>query len=100
MGVLPGIPVRVKGTVVTTAALKLVPPDRVEVRVKGTSVKNSNVPIFDQMLDDMDMELPVGSAYEQLLGKNPTSVLRTFYVDESIRITRDCDDNFYVWTRM
>ena len=100
VGVLPGIPVRVKGTVVTTAMLKVILPEEWDVSVKGTSVKNSNVPIFDQMLDDMDLELPVGSVYEQVMGKNPTSVLRTFYVDESIRITRDQDENFYVWTRM
>ena len=100
VGVLPGIPVRVKGTVVTTASIKVLPPDIHELRVKGTSVKGSNIPIFDQMLDDMDLELPVGSVYEQLMGTNPTSVLRTFYVDESIRITRDQDENFYVWTRM
>jgi len=100
VGVLPGIPVRVKGTVVTTAALEVILPEEWDIRVKGTSVKNSNVPIFDQLLDDMDLELPVGSVYEQVMGKNPTSVLRTFYVDESIRITRDQDENFYVWTRM
>ena len=100
VGVLPGIPVRVKGTVVTTASLKVMPPEEWDVKVKGTSVKGSNVPFLDQMLDYMDLEVPVGSLYEQLLGKNPTSVLRTFYVDESIRITRDCDENFYVWTRM
>mmetsp|Transcript_16121 Transcript_16121/g.35857 ORF Transcript_16121/g.35857 Transcript_16121/m.35857 type:complete len:294 (-) Transcript_16121:122-1003(-) len=100
VGILPGIPFRIKGTVVTRAKLTVNPPEEWDVKVIGTSVKASNVPFLDQLLDDVDLELPVGSLYEQLLGKVPVSELKTFYVDEGLRITRDVDDNFYVFTRI
>ena len=99
MGVLPGIPFRVKGTVMTRATIEVFNPETWEVKVVGTSVGGSNIPFLDQLLDDVDMELPVGSLYEQLLGQVPVSTLKTFYVDEGLRITRDVDDNFFVFTR-
>ena len=69
MGVLPGIPFRVKGTVMTRATIEVFNPETWEVKVVGTSVGGSNIPFLDQLLDDVDMELPVGSLYEQLLGQ-------------------------------
>jgi hypothetical protein len=57
------------------------------------------VPFFDQYLDDSGLELPVGEAYKAISGSVPVSVLKTFYVDEGMRISRDVDDNFFVFTR-
>eukprot|EP00956_Cyclotella_meneghiniana_P012381 scaffold17608_cov75-Cyclotella_meneghiniana.AAC.3 len=100
VGLLPGLPFVVKGTVVTTADLTVIPPETMELRVRGTKVKGSNVPFFDQYLDDNSVELPVGDLYQTLNGDIPVAVLRTYYVDEAMRITRDIDDNFYVFTRL
>uniref|UniRef100_A0A7R9Z4E9 Plastid lipid-associated protein/fibrillin conserved domain-containing protein n=1 Tax=Pseudictyota dubia TaxID=2749911 RepID=A0A7R9Z4E9_9STRA len=99
VGLLPGLPVRVKGTVVTTAGLKVVAPETWELTVRGTRVTGSNVPFLDEYLDDVKVELPVGDFYSTVLGNTPVSTLKTFYVDDSIRITRDCDENFYVFSR-
>lgn len=99
VGLLPGLPVRVKGTVVTSSDLSCTAPETWEMTVRGTKVNGSNVPFLDSYLDDNAVELPVGDAYQAISGSIPTAVLKTYYVDEGMRITRDIDDNFYVFTR-
>jgi len=99
VGLFPGMPFRVKGTVVTTAQLDVVGPESWEVTVQSTTVKGSNVPFLDQFLDDYPIEVPVGDIYGMIRGEVPVAVMKTFYVDEGIRITRDVDDNIYVFSR-
>ena len=99
VGLLPGLPVQVKGTVITSALVSVIAPESWELEVKGTKVKGSNVPFLDAFLDDSNLEIPVGDAYKAVSGSVPISTLKTFYVDEGLRITRDVDDNFYVFTR-
>ena len=99
VGVVPGLPFRVKGTVVTTAALKVTSPDMWELQVESTQVKGSNVPILNQFMDDLKLELPVSTAYQTLTGDVPKIPVKTYYIDEGLRISRDVDDNFFVWTR-
>jgi hypothetical protein len=41
----------------------------------------------------------VRDVFTTLLGDTPVVLLKTYYVDEGIRITRDVDDNFYVFSR-
>jgi hypothetical protein len=76
VGVLPGLPFRVKGTVVTTASLRAVSDDTWETRIIGTSVKGSNVPIFNQFLDDLNLVIPFNSLYEQITGSVPVVSLK------------------------
>lgn len=99
VGLVPGLPVRVKGTVVTSADLNAIAPETWEMTVRGTKVNGSNVPFLDQYLDDNAVEIPVGEVYKTLNGDVPIAILKTFYVDEGMRITRDVDDNFFVFTR-
>jgi len=99
VGLIPGLPVRVKGCVVTTAELTATAPETWEMKVRGTKVNGSNVPFLDQYLDDNAVEVPVGEVYQAMSGSVPTAVLKTYYVDEGMRITRDIDDNFFVFTR-
>jgi hypothetical protein len=99
VGLLPGIPVRVEGTVVTSATLRVVSPETYETQVQTTLVKGSNIPLFNQFLDDLKFELPVGDFYKTIQGKVPVVSFQTFYVDDALRITRDVDDNFFVFTR-
>lgn len=99
LGILPGFPVRVRGTVITTARLEMTAPETWFVTVKNTKVKGSNVPFLDQYLDDYPLEVPVGDVYESVRGSVPVATLKTFYVDEGLRITRDVDDNFFVFSR-
>ena len=99
VGFFPGLPFRAKGTVVTTASYQALSSESAELRVKSTKVKGSNVPILNQLLDDLNIEIPVGQFLQQTQGSVPNVRLKTFYVDEGLRITRDMDDNFFVYTR-
>jgi hypothetical protein len=98
VGILPGFPFRVKGTVISSASLKVVSPETWELQITTTQIKGSNVPLLNQFLDDMKFEVPVGDIYSAF-GSVPVVPLKTFYVDEGIRITRDEDDNFFVFSR-
>jgi PAP_fibrillin len=100
VGVMPGMPFRIKGTVVTTANLKVTASETWDLTIQGTKVTGSNVPLFNQFLDDLNWELPVNDMYKTILqGTVPVVQMKTYYVDEGIRITRDVDDNFFVFAR-
>uniref|UniRef100_A0A7S1D4Q9 Plastid lipid-associated protein/fibrillin conserved domain-containing protein n=1 Tax=Cyclophora tenuis TaxID=216820 RepID=A0A7S1D4Q9_CYCTE len=99
VGPLTGFPIRVKGTVVTTASLEVVSSETWETKIQMTQVKGSNIPLLNQFMDDLNFELPVADAYNMLSGSVPVVPLKTYYVDDGIRITRDVDDNFFVFSR-
>ena len=88
---LPGLPVRIKGTVVTTASWSVKSSELVELQIKNTSVRGSNVPLLNEVLDNLKLELPVGSFYKQVQGSVPIVPCKTFYLDEGMRITRDME---------
>jgi hypothetical protein len=67
VGIAPGIPIRIKGTVVSNAKLEVVSPEGWELRITNTLVKGSNVPFFNQFLDDQHIELPMGDIFSALL---------------------------------
>ena len=71
VGLLPGIPLSMSGTVVSTASLKVVPPETWELQIINTLVRGSNVPLFNQFLDDLQFELPVGDIYNTVMQKVP-----------------------------
>ncbi|CAJ1929147.1 unnamed protein product [Cylindrotheca closterium] len=100
VGVLPGLPFKIKGTVVTTASLQIVSDQKMELRLQGTKVKGSNIPLLNQLMEEeLNMEIPVGEVYKTIRGDVPVIAMQTFYVDESMRITRDVDENIFVYTR-
>jgi PAP_fibrillin. len=99
LGIMPGMPITVKGTVITKASFEIVGSEQLDLFIRTTQVKKSNVPVLDQLLDQYPFELPVGDIYNRVGGNVPVVSLKTFYVDESMRITRDVDDNFYVFSR-
>jgi hypothetical protein len=98
-GMTPGMPLRLKGTVVTTAALNIVSDELWELKIEKTQVKGSNIPFVNELLEGPELSLPVASLYSAINGDVPTIPMKTFYVDEAIRITRDIDDNFFVFSR-
>jgi len=100
VGIFPSVPASLKGTVVTTASIRVVSSELWEMYVKGTKVIRSNIPFLDQLLDDYPLEIPVGDIYQTLRGDVPSADIKTLYVDESMRIARDVDDNFYIFTRV
>lgn len=99
VGMMPGLPVVLKGTVITTASIDKVSSETWDLRVENTKVKRSNVPILNQFIDDLPYDFPVGMIYDRVTGSTPVAPLKTFYIDEGIRITRDMDDNFFVYAR-
>lgn len=99
VGMLPGLPFSIQGTVVSTASLDVVSDKRWELRIQNTRVKGSNIPLFDQFVDNLQMELPVGDFYNTVQGTTPVIPMTTFYVDDTLRITRDVDENFFVFIR-
>ena len=99
VSLIPVLLLRVKGAVVTSAELTVIAPETWEMTVRGTKVNGSNVPFLDQYLDYNAVEIPVGEAYKAISGSIPAAVLKTFYVDEGMRITRDIDENFFDFTR-
>lgn len=99
-GLMPGMPFSIKGTVITKARFEIVGEEQWDIFIQTTQVKNSNVPFLDQLLDDFPVELPVGDLYDMARGSVPGFSLKTYYVDDTLRITRDVDDNFYVFSRV
>jgi hypothetical protein len=97
---MPGLPVAASGTVVTKATFEVVGAQQWDLYIQTTQVKKSNIPFLDQLLEDYPVELPVGDVYDRVRGSIPVATLKTFYVDDSLRITRDVDDNFYVFSRV
>ena len=99
VGLLPGLPFRVKGKVVTRASFQPIMADTAEIEVGETEIKGSNIPILNQYLENIKLELPVSQIFQQIQGNVPRVTLKTYYLDEDMRITRDQDDNFFVFTR-
>lgn len=100
VGLIPGLPASASGTVVTKATFNIVGAQQWDLYIQTTQVKKSNIPFLDQFLEDHPMELPVGDVYDRVRGSVPIASLKTYYVDDSLRITRDVDDNFYVFSRV
>jgi len=100
VGVMPGMPFTIKGTVVSKASFDVVGADQWDLFIQTTQIKKSNVPFLDQLLDDYPVELPVGDVYDKVTGSIPMFSLNTYFCDDSLRITRDVDDNFYVFSRV
>lgn len=99
VGIVPGLPLRIKGTVNTKASLRVTGPDTFETQIKSTSITGSNVPLVNQLLDDIKFEIPMSDVYATLAGTVPVISNKIFYLDEGMRIVRDQDDNFFVYTR-
>lgn len=72
VGVVPGLPFKVKGTVVTTAGMRIVSDRKMQLTLQSTKVKGSNIPLLNQIIEEeLQMELPVGDVYKQLRGDVP-----------------------------
>lgn len=76
VGILPGLPFRVKGSVVTTANLKVSSNEAWDLEIVNTQVTGSNVPLLNQFLEQSNVEMPVGELYRTLIGEIPTVQLK------------------------
>ena len=103
VGILPGLPFRVKGNVVTTANLKVSSSETWDLEIVNTQVTGSNVPLLNQFLEQSNLEMPVGEMYKTLMqGKIPVVKMKVrhrrvellsagrmaSYIDRSIHLKR------------
>eukprot|EP00240_Pyramimonas_obovata_P003672 CAMPEP_0118956696 /NCGR_PEP_ID=MMETSP1169-20130426/61716_1 /TAXON_ID=36882 /ORGANISM="Pyramimonas obovata, Strain CCMP722" /LENGTH=371 /DNA_ID=CAMNT_0006904741 /DNA_START=1890 /DNA_END=3002 /DNA_ORIENTATION=+ len=95
VGVLPGLPFAITGTVVSRGAVYSVGSNGAfTVEMLDTSVTNSNAASF---LDDW-IKVPVGEVYRQLGGDVPKATLTTTYVDEDLRVCRSRGGHYFVFS--
>lgn len=77
VGVLPGLPFKIKGTVVTTASMKIVSDKEMDLTLESTRVKGSNIPLLNQIMEEeLQMELPVGEVYKTIRGDVPVIAMQ------------------------
>jgi hypothetical protein len=95
-GLIPGIPFSIRGVVVSTADLTIINRYSMKLSMKDSSVKDSNMP-FGTILSAAS--IPVGALIKGIMGSLPECNLSTFYLDETLRITRNQDDSVFVYLR-
>jgi hypothetical protein len=104
-----GLPLTIDGAIVSTADATPVSDenkDDWELYMDTVEIKGSNIPFLRSILDADNTKLKsrdlskilednLGDAYE-----TPRPLLRTTYVDATLRIVRDMDDNIFVYSRV
>lgn len=96
-GLIPGFPISLRGKIVSTAELTIIDRYSMKLIMKDTSVQNSNIPGIGSLLSAVS--LPVGTIMKSLMGDLPECFLSTFYLDGDLRITRNKDDNVFVYLK-
>lgn len=105
---VPGLPVIIKGTIESTAEVEFSQDndcktmtflmDTVRIK-KGTS----NIPVLDSLLDSFEglKTRELGDTLERVIQgySNPRPSFRTYFIDDEIRVSRDIDDNVFVYKR-
>lgn len=100
-----------KSTIITQATYESMTncPETMEISITSTNMKQTNIPLMDifpspngssPLLSTSPLEFPIGQILKSIRGNVPKVELKTFYMDDGLRITRDVDDNFYVFSRV
>lgn len=97
VGLLPGIPFAVEGTVVSKASYESFGKFSMRLRLKDTAVVRSNLPYVGNLVEDIS--LPTGSILSGIKRDASEATLVTYFLDESLRITRNSDDVVFVYSR-
>lgn len=98
VGILPGQPFSILGTVVSTASCSIEDDYNLRLKIKDTKIEDSNLPFFKSI--ESLAKIPVSNVVQTLFKKVPESLLVTYYIDDTMRITRNQDDSIFVYTRM
>ncbi len=103
-----GLPLTIDGAIVSTADATPVSMDNKDdwqLYMDTVEIKGSNVPVLRNLLDGENSKLK-SRDLSKLLEDNidayevPRPVLRTTFVDSSLRIVRDQDDNIFIYSRV
>ena len=100
-----GLPVAIEGAIVSSADIDTVDEgDAWEISMDTVEIKGSNLPGLRQLLDTgLKLESrQLGSFLENNLPNysNPKPILETTYLDDRIRISRDQDNNVFVYSKV
>ena len=105
-----GLPLTVSGAIVTTAEIvgRVGSSEAVEsweLAIKSVQVEDSNVPGLRDALATW-LQLPIGPITSALESTpinvetwRPVPLFRTIYLDEDMRVSKDQDDNLFVYIR-
>lgn len=103
-----GLPVTITGAIVSTASLSSLTKDGFpmvwELFMDSVEIKGSNIPLLRQILDLPQVKLPTRRLSSVLTDnissyQTPKPILQTTYLTDKFRITRDQDDNIFVYVR-
>jgi hypothetical protein len=99
---LPGFPLTVTGTIVSSSDIVSKTSDSYELYMDKVQIKGSNIPLFGDFFNNFE-GLPIralGETLEKQSGPRPRPIFRTLYIDTHMKISRDQDDNFFVYNRV
>ena len=99
VGLIPGPPFSIKGTVVSIADLVIEDMYTMKLKMKETKIEKSNLPFFNtfESLAKIDISTAVKVINN---GDVPLSIINTYYIDDNIRISRNKDDNVFVYSKI
>lgn len=95
VGLLPGVPFSLKGLVVSTANALIEDQFTLKLKLVETKIAESNIPVYKSLPESI-RKINFGALGEIV----PPCVLTTYYIDENMRITRNQDDNVFVYSRV
>jgi hypothetical protein len=98
VGLIPGPPFSVKGTVVSIADASIEDLFTLKLKMKETKIENSNLPFFNTF--ESFAKIDIATIVKTINKGVPSIVLNTYYLDESIRISRNKDDNVFVYSKI
>jgi|Transcript_6030 hypothetical protein len=100
---LPGFPLTVTGTIVSSSDIISKSSDSYELYMDKVQIKDSSLPgPFGEFFNNFE-GLPIralGERLEEQSGPRPRPIFRTLYIDTHMKISRDQDDNFFVYNRV
>lgn len=99
---LPGFPLTVKGTIVSSSDIISKTSNSYELYMDKVKIQGSNIPLFGSFFNSFE-GLPIralGESLERQSGPRPRPIFRTLYIDTHMKISRDQDDNFFVYNRV
>lgn len=98
-----GLPFAITGSIVSTADIVSTEGNAWRMLMDTVEIKGSNIPALRQVLDSgVKLETrALGDLLEQAVDgyTNPNPEFRVTYVDDDLRISRDQDDNWFVYVR-
>ena len=98
-----GLPVTIDGAIVSSADLTAINGTAWELYMDTVEIKGSNLPGVRQVLDrGLKLQSRVLGDFLQdnaPVYSNPKPIFRTTFLNEQFRISRDMDDNIYVYVK-